>query len=612
MDKSQSIGLVVMALFLVAYFYFFAPKPSELPKEEQVTSEQVERETSDKDQTNISTDTASVEAVSDSLFNEEQKKRYGVFVTGTEGDETTSTLENNKIKVEFSNKGGLVKKVTLKEYENYLYEPLVLLDETSSNIELNINTNAGRINLAEMYFEPNENFSRKADTTGISFRLVLDNGREITHTYYLPEDAYTLIQSNNYDELNKQVTDEKITFNWNNNLKKLENDIEYNRNYTTIKYYSPSDGLDDLGERSNDLEETTFFEPVNWVSFKQRFFVTGLVSNSYFKNGYISTVADENDSLHVKNSKISLQIPLEYYDNPNYAYTYYFGPTKFKILKNVAPGFEENLNLGWPVIEWINRYLIITTFNLLENFIGSYGLIIIILVFIIRLILSPLTYKSHMQMAKTRVLKPELDEIKEKNEGDMQKIQSEQMKLYQQVGVNPLSGCIPLLLQMPILFAMFQFIPHAIELRHEPFLWAKDLSIYDSIFHLPFNIPGYGDHVSLFTLLMTLSTILITWSQGQMTATVQGPMKTMQYMMPLIFMFVLNSYPSGLTFYYFVSNLVSFGQISLMKKFVDEEKIRRILDENRLKNKNKKKSKFQARLEEAMKASEDAKKRKKK
>jgi len=251
-------------------------------------------------------------------------------------------------------------------------------------------------------------------------------------------------------------------------------------------------------------------------------------------------------------------------------------------------------------------------FNFLEKYIGSYGLIIILLVFIIRIILSPLTYRSHMQMAKTKVLKPELDEIKEKHEGDMQKIQAEQMKLYQQVGVNPLSGCIPLVLQMPILFAMFQFIPHAIELRHESFLWATDLSMYDSIFTIPFNVPFYGNHVSLFTILMTASTILITWSQSQMTAaSVQGPMKTMQYMMPVIFLFVLNSFPSGLTFYYFVSNIVSFAQIALIKRFVDEDKIRRILDENRKKSSTKKKSKFQARLEEAMKANQETKKKKK-
>ena len=289
---------------------------------------------------------------------------------------------------------------------------------------------------------------------------------------------------------------------------------------------------------------------------------------------------------------------------------YYYGPNKLNILNKVAPGFKKNLYLGWPVVRWINQYVIITAFTFLEKYIGSYGLIIIILVLIIKTILLPLTYKSHMSMAKTKALKPELDELKEKYGDDMQKMQSEQMKLYQQVGVNPLSGCIPMLLQMPILFAMFQFIPFAVELRHKSFLWAKDLSTYDSVLNLPFEIPFYGDHVSLFTILMTVSTILYTWANSQSTAQLQGPMKTMQYFMPVIFMFVLNSFPAGLTFYYFVSNIVSFGQIAIIRKFVDEDKIRAILDENKKKNKNKKKSKFQSRLEDAMKASENSKKTK--
>jgi YidC/Oxa1 family membrane protein insertase len=217
-------------------------------------------------------------------------------------------------------------------------------------------------------------------------------------------------------------------------------------------------------------------------------------------------------------------------------------------------------------------------------------------------------------MAKTKALKPELDELKEKYGDDMQKMQAEQMKLYSQVGVNPLSGCIPMLLQMPILFAMFQFIPHAVELRHRSFLWAKDLSTYDSIISWSTDIPlissFYGNHISLFTLLMTLSTILYTWANAQSTAQLQGPMKSMQYFMPIIFMFVLNKFPAGLTFYYFVSNLVSFGQIAVIRKFVDDDKIRAILEENKKKNKDKKKSKFQARLEDAMKASETTKKAK--
>jgi YidC/Oxa1 family membrane protein insertase len=290
---------------------------------------------------------------------------------------------------------------------------------------------------------------------------------------------------------------------------------------------------------------------------------------------------------------------------------YYYGPNNYQVLKKVAPGFSKNIYLGWPPVNLVNKFLIIPTFNFLDRYIANYGIIIILLVIFIKILLFPLTYKSYISMAKTKVLKPELDAIKEKHDGDMQKAQADQMALYRQVGVNPISGCIPLLLQMPILFSMFYFFPNSIELRQEAFLWADDLSTYDSVLSLPFTIPAYGDHVSLFTILMTLSTILYTWSNSQVT-TVQGPMKSMQYMMPVVFMFVLNSFPAALSFYYFVSNLVTFGQQALIRKFVDEDKIKRILDENRKKNVSKKKSKFQMRLEEAMKAKEEAKPVKKK
>jgi len=314
-----------------------------------------------------------------------------------------------------------------------------------------------------------------------------------------------------------------------------------------------------------------------------------------------------------------IDLPLSSFSESAGANTYYYGPNKLGNLNKVAPGFKENLYLGWPVVKWINEYVIISLFSFLEKYFSSYGIIIIILVFIIKMVLTPLTYKSHISMAKTKALAPEIEEIKknykEKHGEDIdpQKMQAEQMKLYQQVGVNPLSGCIPMLLQMPILFALFQFIPHAVELRHKSFLWATDLSTFDSIISWSGNIPlvtsFYGNHISLFTLLMTASTILYTWINAQSTAQLQGPMKTMQYLMPVIFMFVLNKFPAGLTFYYFVSNIVSFAQIAVIRKFVDDTKIRAILDENKKKNANKKKSKFQTRLEDALKASSETSKK---
>ena len=267
--------------------------------------------------------------------------------------------------------------------------------------------------------------------------------------------------------------------------------------------------------------------------------------------------------------------------------------------------------MGYKLVSWVNKYIIVELFGFLEKYISNYGVIIMIIVLLVKLALFPLSRKSYLSMAKMKALKPELDAMKEKLGGDAQKMQQEQMKLYRQVGVNPISGCIPLVLQMPILFAMFFFFPNSIELRQQSFLWATDLSTYDVLINLPFTIPFYGSHVSGFTLLMTLSTLLYTWSNNQVSS-VQGPMKSIGYFMPIIFMFVLNSYSSGLSFYYFVSNIITFGQQTLIRRFVDEDKIRATLEENKKKNVNKKKSKFASRLEDAMKASQEAQRQKQK
>ncbi len=391
-------------------------------------------------------------------------------------------------------------------------------------------------------------------------------------------------------------------------MKNLEHDVEDSRIRAAVNYYTLADGFDGFSERSTDLEEESLAS-TSWISFKQHFFTSAIIAKNKFSSGLLSMAVDESDTSTVKIGIVTMKVPADDFKSGAASFTYYLGPNNYQVLKKVTKGFDKNVYMGWPPVNIVNKYLIIPIFNFLEKYISNYGIIIIILVIIIKLLLSPLSYKSYLSMAKTKVLKPELDELKSKYPDDMQKQQKEQMKLYQQVGVNPLSGCIPMVLQMPILFAMFYFFPGSIELRQESFLWADDLSTYDSVLNLPFTIPLYGDHVSLFVLLMTASTILYTWSNNQVSA-VQGPMKSMSYMMPFIFMFVLNSFPAALSFYYFVANLVTFAQQALIRKFVDEDKILAILNENRLRNKDKKKSKFQLKLEQAMKASEASGKKK--
>jgi YidC/Oxa1 family membrane protein insertase len=351
---------------------------------------------------------------------------------------------------------------------------------------------------------------------------------------------------------------------------------------------------------------------VKWASIKQKFFLTSIIGeNTTFTNGELSTIAvDPNDSAVVEQVKLKLNLPkASLAKGANLKY--YIGPNDYQIIGDVAEKFNRNVYLGWPPVYWINKFVIFPVFHFLTKFLSNYGLIIIVLVLLLRLVLAPLSYRSYLSMAKMKVLKPELDEIKEKNGDDMAKVQQEQLKLYQQVGVNPISGCIPVLLQMPILFAMFYLFPASIELRQQPFLWAEDLSTYDSLIQLPFIVPFLGSHISLFTLIMTMSTLAYTWQNNQLSS-VTGPMKTMSYVMPLIFFFMLNRFSAGLTFYYTVGTLLTFAQQAIIKRFVDEDKIKAILEENRKRNVSGgtvKKSKFMSKLEDAMKAGEEARKK---
>ena len=614
MDKNQALGFVLMAGLLMVYFFFFAPKPSEKPAPIQTTEQQDTSQINGREEpakTEVETSKKAATANQDTTVTVGDNQQFGIFSSALSGEEKDVTLENDVLKITFSSKGGLYKKVVLKDYKDYQKkDPLVLLDHQSSDIQYLVNTQYGKIDLAKLNYSQIIGPTKNADTLQLEFRLDLGEGKYLSQKYMLGPNSYELRQKTTLEGLSDVVDDNNVLLVWNNDLKRHETDLEHSRNYTTMNYYLSQGSFEHLNQRSKDKQTHKFEQSVSWISFNQKFFTTGIIFPQPINTGEIASSYDPTDTLTVKNCQATVQIPVSEFTANNKPFLYYFGPNKLNILKNVTAGFSDNLNLGWPVVRWINRYVIISLFNFLGSFSHNYGIIIIIMVFIIKLVLSPLTYKSHISMAKTKVLKPELDKIKQQFGDDMQKVQAEQMKLYKQVGVNPLSGCIPMVLQMPILFAMFQFIPYAIELRQKPFLWASDLSTYDSIMHLPFSLPGYGDHVSLFTLLMTISTILYTYANSQATASVQGPMKSMQYVMPVIFLFVLNGYPAGLTFYYFVSNILSFAQIAIIRKFVDDDKIKAILDENRSKNKNKKKSKFQQRLEEAMKASETTKKKK--
>ncbi|UII20022.1 membrane protein insertase YidC [Fulvivirga ligni] len=600
MDRNQATGLILIALLLVGYFYFFAPEPT--ANNEQLQSDSVVVK---KPAETITENTEIVEE-NDSIKNLKYQEQYGAFAQGASGTSESTTLENEKIKVSFSTKGGIISKVVLKDFKDNEDGPVTLLDEQSNKFSQVLTAEGRVIDLNSLYYQ-----AQPQGDSSVAYSLNLSGGRSVKHIYTLVPDSYQVKYKLELNGLNTDANG-TLTYKWNDHLKRQEKDLKQSRNNTTITYFTGDEDFDELSARASGTESEDIEEAVKWFAIKQRFFVSGIIAeNSNFSKAKFETSFDESDSSTVKFASVEASIPLASLTGDNGNFTYYFGPNDYHVLKDVTEEFESNLYLGFPPMKWINRFVIIPLFDLLSSFLSNYGIIIIIMVLIIKLVLSPLSYKSYLSMAKMKVLKPELDEIKEKHGDDMTKAQQEQMKLYSKVGVSPVSGCIPMLLQMPILFAMFTFFPQSIELRGKSFLWADDLSTYDSILHLPFQIPFYGDHVSLFVLLMTMSTILYTWSNQQVSS-VQGPMKTVSYFMPVIFMFVLNSYPAALSFYYFVSNLVTFGQQALIRKFVDEDKIRVIMEENKKKNANKKKSSFKLRLEEAMKASQQQQTKKKK
>ncbi|GIV36250.1 MAG: membrane protein insertase YidC [Cyclobacteriaceae bacterium] len=582
MDRNQAIGLTLMALVLLIYFIWFAPQPEPPPAGTDSLTVQAHTPAANQNITTTAPPADTLEAV---VKPEE------------------FTVETPDLKITFSNRGGVIRSLELKHYKTYHQAPLLLIDSIRHSFEMTASVNGKLTDLYSLMYSAEK--QQRGDTILLTFTRQAE-GKWLRFTYAIPpagyEIGYTLDHRNFLDP-------EPVNLRWHGRLSLFERDLTDSRNYTTV-VYRHNGSVDELPARSTSAEQETLTGNINWISVKQKFFLNALISEKGFSQAELKTSVNDADTSTVKLADLSAQIPADQLNSGQVKLSCYFGPNDYQTIGKVAPDFAKNVYLGWPPVYWINKFVIFPVFHFLTKILSNYGLIIIILVILLRIVLLPLSYRSYLSMAKMKVLKPELDEIKEKYGSDMAKVQQEQLKLYQQAGVNPLSGCIPILLQMPILFAMFYLFPNSIELRQQSFLWADDLSTYDSVINLPFTLPLYGSHVSLFTLLMTLSTLIITWQNNQISS-VQGPMKSMSYIMPVVFMVVLNSFPAGLSFYYLMSNLVTFGQQAIIRRFVDEQKIKKIMDEHRksMAMGTGKKSKFMARLEEAMKASEEARRK---
>ena len=533
MERSSTIGYILI-FFLFLGFWFFNKDNIQQLENQDSTSEIT---TSNRDSSQFSDNEDLV--IKDS------------FEKSTKIEEKLFTLKNSLLSVDFSNIGGIPKVVNLLDYKNYDSSDLLLIDSNQLQFEYSIPLSNGNvINTSKVEFE-----QIQSEENSVSYKYSY-NGADIIQTYTLKPKSYNLDYSVKFNGFNNTISPNNryAEITWKSEIQKLEKTAKDERPVTSVYYkYASDDDIDYLSETKDDDETLT--SNVQWISFKQKFFNHTLINQNNFKEEgiFLESLEPEDESeAYVKKLSAKLFIPIESNDVVE-RMAWYFGPNHYPTLKDQNIGLQKIIPLGWGIFGWVNKGLVIPIFNWLNNYFSNYGLIILLLTLIIKLGLFFPMYKVYKSSAKMRILKPELDEIKERTKGDAQKAQQEQMKLYKQAGVSPLGGCLPQLIQMPILFAMFRFFPASIELRQKELWWADDLSSYDSIFDFPngFEIPFYGDHISLFTLMMTVVTILFTYMNSQNSGQMVGPMKTVMYVMPIMFLGFFNNYAAALSFYYF-------------------------------------------------------------
>ena len=604
MDRNSIIGLLLIGTILITFSIWNQPTAEELAqKRRQADSlETIQRQAAAESRSQIISEDNGNNIIGfagdDSLFSDDSLRaatlvnQFGTFASSAEGTEEFYTLENDLIKITFTNKGGRVYAAELKEYKTYDQKPLILFKSDTTVFGLNFFAQNRDISTNNLFFE-----SVVQKDSIITFRLSSSGKGFIEYIYTLPTEGYLMDFSINLTGMNEVIAPNMnyLELDWRQEIYTKEKSVTNEANNSTIYYKFPSEEADYLSETDNDDENLT--TKVKWISFKQQYFNTTLIAkNEFDKPTKLNTIHYEGKDSLAKYMQASFTIPYSHKPVEIFDMSFYFGPNHYQTLKKMDLGMEKLVPLGWGIFGWVNRFIVIPIFNFLSKFDMNYGIIILILTIAIKVMLLPLTYKAYLSTAKMKVLKPEMEEIQAKHKEDPMKSQQEIMSMYRKAGVNPLGGCLPMLLQMPILIAMFRFFPASIELRQESFLWADDLSTYDSILDLPFSIPFYGDHVSLFTILMTISTVMYTYMNSQMTAG-NPQMKYVMYFMPVLFLPIFNNFSAGLSYYYFLANMISFGQQFLFRAFVDENAIHAKIQENKKRPQAQTKSKFQQRLE---------------
>ncbi len=640
MNKNSIIGIVLIIGILVGWSIWVTPSKEEIARQREIqdsiyqanraryiadsirfmeAQKAAEQQLSTQSETNVASDAV-------------MRDKYGVFTTTAKGEEQLYTIENDVLKMTLTTKGAYVKTVELKDYKTWDSLPLIGFDENTSKFNLSFFASNRNVNTIDLFFTPYlNNYPYDGDgkivvgekPVVLSFRAysddltdVLNPNQYIEFTYTITKDEYMVdfdVKTVNMKNIIASNTN-FITIDWYVDLLKQEKAVD-RYNGSNVYYKFLSDDVESLsGDRGGEKDgEKDLRSNLKWLSFKQRFFSYSLIAKDYFNSAIVGLKTDvrSTNPRYLKTMYAAVDVPFDaFQENNTLAMQFYFGPNSLKIMDKYDLDLDKQIPLGGKLVGWINRYIVVNVFDWLGSYGWNYGIVILVLTIIIKLALMPFAYKSYQSTAKMRVLKPEIDEINAKypDEKDNMKKQQAVMDLYKKAGASPTSGCLPMLLQLPILWAVFRFFPSSIELRQQPFLWADDLSTYDSILDLGFNIPFYGDHVSLFTLLMTVTTILYTYiNNKQMAATNQQGMKgmkVMMYIMPIMFLGLFNSYSAGLSYYYMLVNIITFIQMYLFRVFTDEDKLRKKIE--LAKQRPVKKSRFQKRLEEMQKQQQQA------
>ena len=594
-DRNTVIGFVLLGLLLFAYLFISTKNSQELQKQKQVYEDSIAKvKAREEAQVRLQDTSKNKSAVIDTATG------FNKAVTGTE---RMDTVENDVMRIIFTNKGGQPKEVQLKKFKSFDSAWVKIIDPSANNrISYSINTSSNQSSqIADLYFDKPQITKNSDGSQLVLFRLPAPGNESIEHRFIIYPDSYLMDWNVVISNPSKLFSQDNFNLDWHAEMVRTQKNVTYERQLSKV-CFSENNSFDYISSK----QERKFEKPVQWIAVAQQFFNATLIAKNNISSGEVHWTRETADtSIVIGNTQANLQLKINSAPSTVVPFQLYYGPNDYYILKKTAPEMDRIVDLGrdfYSFVRPVNVYVIMPVFNFFKKFISSYGIVIMLLTIFIRLLTSPLVYSSYLSGAKMKALRPEIEEMKKRVGNDQQQAGMEQMKLFREAGVNPLGGCIPALLQIPIFFALYSFFNSNIELRNQSFLWSKDLSAYDSILNFGFNIPAYGDHISLFALLAVATSFLISLYGMSMTPDQSNPaMKYMPYIMPVMLLLFFNRLPSALTWYYTVSNGITLLlQWVIQTYIIDHDKILAKLQANRSKPKTK--PKWQERFEQMQEA----------